>query len=139
MPCLVCLHANYLSFKGVNIVGGKCCIYWTGAFQRGYRYLPSTENIQFSGDIIQTQISDKLRRSLCLIRNHATRFRQRLYQNGISKEKVHRMGDDITPSPPPTRKLRATSTMIQCYPFHDGMDGNQYIRVKVKVVKGKVK
>lgn len=92
------------------------------------------EYLGFSGTLSKTQISDKLRRAACSFVRETMQhdLAERLYQNGISKEKF-KVNVDITPvttTDPEVININYDSVLSVSI---DGMDGNQYILPKVKV------
>ncbi len=125
-------YTNHLSFKGGTSLS-KC---WRliDRFSEDIDIAIDREYLGFSGTLSKTQISDKLRRAACAFVRETMQhdLAERLYQNGISKEKF-KVNVDITPvttTDPEIININYDSVLSFSI---DGMGGNQYILPKVKV------
>ena len=81
-------YANHLSFKGGTSLSK--CWHLIDRFSEDIDIAIDREHLGFNGTLSKTQISDKLRRAACsFVRDSMQHdLAERLYQNGISKEKV---------------------------------------------------
>ena len=125
-------YANHLSFKGGTSLSK--CWHLIDRFSEDIDIAIDREFLGFSGTLSKTQISDKLRRSACSFVRKTMQYdlAERLYQNGISKEKF-KVNVDITPvttTDPEVININYDSVLSFSI---DGMDSNQYILPKVKV------
>jgi len=125
-------YANHLSFKGGTSLSK--CWHLIDRFSEDIDIAIDREFLGFSGTLSKTQISDKLRRSACSFvrKTMQHELAERLYQNGISKEKF-KVNVDITPvttTDPEVININYDSVLSFSI---DGMDSNQYILPKVKV------
>lgn len=125
-------YASHLSFKGGTSLN-KC---WRliDRFSEDIDIAIDREYLGFSGMLSKTQISDKLRRAACTFVRETMQhdLAERLYQNGISKEKF-KVNVDITPvttTDPEIININYDSVLSLTI---NGMDGNKYILPKVKV------
>lgn len=89
-------YANHLSFKGGTSLSK--CWHLIDRFSEDIDIAIDREYLGFSGTLSKTQISDKLRRAACSFVRETMQYdlAERLYQNGISKEKF-KVNVDITP------------------------------------------
>lgn len=125
-------YANHLSFKGGTSLGK--CWHLIDRFSEDIDIAIDREYLGFSGTLSKTQISDKLRRAACAFVRETMQYdlAERLYQNGISKEKFN-VNVDITPITTTDPEIISIN-YDSVFSFSiDGMDGNQYILPKVKV------
>lgn len=123
-------YANHLSFKGGTSLSK--CWHLIDRFSEDIDIAIDREYLGFSGTLSKTQISDKLRRAACAFVRETMQhdLAERLYQNGISREKF-KVNVDITPvttTDPEIININYDSVLS-----FDGMDGNQYVLPKVKV------
>ncbi len=125
-------YAGHLSFKGGTSLSK--CWHLIDRFSEDIDIAIDREFLGFSGTLSKTQISDKLRRAACSFVRETMQhdLAERLYQNGISKEKF-KVNVDITPvttTDPEVININYDSVLSFSI---DGMDGNQYILPKVKI------
>ena len=125
-------YADHLSFKGGTSLSK--CWHLIDRFSEDIDIAIDREYLGFSGTLSKTQISDKLRRSVCSFVRETMQhdLAERLYQNGISKEKF-KVNVDITlvtTTDPEVININYDSVLSFSI---DGMDGNPYILPKVKV------
>ena len=123
-------YANHLSFKGGTSLSK--CWHLIDRFSEDIDIAIDREFLGFSGTLSKTQISDKLRRSACSFVRKTMQYdlAERLYQNGISKEKF-KVNVDITPVTTTDPEVINYDSVLSF--SIDGMDSNQYILPKVKV------
>lgn len=125
-------YAGHLSFKGGTSLSK--CWHLIDRFSEDIDIAIDREYLGFSGSLSKTQISDKLRRAACSFVRESMQhdLAERLYQNGILKEKF-KVNVDITPittTDPEVINVNYDSVLSFSI---DGRDGNHYILPKVKV------
>lgn len=125
-------YANHLSFKGGTSLSK--CWHLIDRFSEDIDIAIDREYLGFSGTLSKTQISDKLRRAACSFVRETMQhdLAERLYQNGISKEKF-KVNVDITPvttTDPEVININYDSVLSFSI---SNENGNQYILPKVKV------
>ncbi len=125
-------YAGHLSFKGGTSLSK--CWHLIDRFSEDIDIAIDREYLGFSRTLSKAQISDKLRRAACAFVRETMQhdLTERLYQNGISKEKF-KVNVNITPATttdPEVININYDSVLSVSI---DGMDGNQYILPKVKV------
>lgn len=124
-------YVNHLSFKGGTSLSK--CWHLIDRFSEDIDIAIDREYLGFKGTLSKTQISNKLRRAACSFVRETMQhdLAQRLYQNGISKDKF-KVNVNITPvstTDPEVIDIRYDSVLSL---FIEGNSG-QYILPKVKV------
>ena len=125
-------YANHLSFKGGTSLSK--CWHLIDRFSEDIDIAIDREHLGFNGTLSKTQISDKLRRAACsFVRDSMQHdLAERLYQNGISKEKF-KVNVDITPVTTTDPEIITVNYNSVLSLSIDGIYGNQYILPKVTV------
>ena len=125
-------YANHLSFKGGTSLSK--CWHLIDRFSEDIDIAIDREYLGFNGTLSKTQISDKLRRAACsFVRDTMQHdLAERLYQNGITKEKF-KVNVDITPVSTTDPEIITVNYDSVLSLSIDGVYGNQYILPKVKV------
>lgn len=125
-------YADHLSFKGGTSLSK--CWHLIDRFSEDIDVAIDREYLGFTGTLSKTQISDKLRRTVCSFVRETMQhdLAEQLYQNGISKEKF-KVNVDITPiSTTDPEVININYDSVLSFSI-DGAYGNQYVLPKVKV------